>query len=181
MWFMILDLSDVNSVVMDPHKGLFLPFGFGIVLLRSWTPASQEHYLSGCLASLRAYIIWFSVNALGMNTIISNLQEKQLLAKYFYQKLTLCGSVVADYKPQLAIVVFRLKAITKVESNEKSQILRDMLVKKGGFCLNNTWIDGYYYLRACMNHFRLHYSVMQILLEKTLCYVSTQSIMCKKY
>src|SRR4030095_12461973 len=92
-----------DSLVLDPHKGFFLPFGTGVLLVRDGRNLIKSHsydasYLmddagiheispSGCSPELtrhfRGLRMWLPLHFHGLNMFKACLREKLLLSKYF--------------------------------------------------------------------------------------------------
>ena len=113
---------------MDPHKSLFQPYGFGVLLVRDGSKMkealteaceldkevgrdfeneSPASYGLELTRSSRALPIWFSINLLGTGNIRTALNEKLDLAQYFYKELAHTGKFVLGPYPQLSTVLFR--------------------------------------------------------------------------
>ena len=100
-------MERADSLVLDPHKGLFMPCGSGAVLVRDGTALRQAHaydahYLQDeeTLAKdeispsahspeltrpLRGMRIWLALKLLGVQPFRAALEEKMLLARYFHR------------------------------------------------------------------------------------------------
>ncbi len=109
-----------DSVILDPHKGLFLPWGSGIVLVRDVATlrashASRAHYMQDASAwselspadvspelskPFRALRMWLPLVLLGVAPFRAALEEKLLLARYAHQRLREAGFSVGP-EPEL--------------------------------------------------------------------------------
>jgi glutamate/tyrosine decarboxylase-like PLP-dependent enzyme len=101
-----------DSVVLDPHKGLFLPFGSGAVLVREGSNLLGAHHYDASylqdrdtLASrdevspadlspelsrpFRALRLWLPLKFAGVAPFRAALEEKLLLARHFYERMRL--------------------------------------------------------------------------------------------
>ena len=130
MLYIILGIGAADSIVMDPHKSLFQPFSFGVLLVRDGSKmkeamtetceldidvsAGQDfenespvNYGLELSRPFRALPIWFSINLLGIGNIQMALNEKLDLAQYFYKQLVHTGKFVLGPYPQLSTVLFR--------------------------------------------------------------------------
>src|SRR5690606_25339946 len=119
-----IELAD--SVIMDPHKGLFIPYGTGIVMVKDvhhllvannfeanymqdtrtqdheYSPSQLAPELSKHFRGLR---MWLPLKIHGEKPFAASLQEKLLLAQYFYQKVRELGFQTGPF-PDLSIVMF---------------------------------------------------------------------------
>lgn len=165
-----------DSIVLDPHKGLFQPYGLGIALVRNAsllrkTLSSQAAYLQdlseGSHGSpmeyspeltrhFRALRLWVSLKHHGMEAFRAAIEEKLILASYLHQKLSENQKLYVFGDPELSVVAFRMKGDKKADVNKKTAKLFSKILKKGRVHFSSTTIDGYMYLRACILSFRTH-------------------------
>ena len=101
-----------DSVVLDPHKGLFLPYGSGIVVVRDAAPLVAAHshtgdYMQDALREpeevspadvspelskhFRGLRMWLPLILLGTAPFRAALEEKLLLARYFHREVAGAG------------------------------------------------------------------------------------------
>ena len=97
-----------DSVVLDPHKSLFLPWGSGIVCVRDAAPLAAAHAYEGAYMQdalrepsevnpadvspeltkhFRGLRMWLPLMVAGVAPFRSALEEKLLLARYFHQEI----------------------------------------------------------------------------------------------
>lgn len=121
-------MDQSSSLVLDPHKTLFLPFGTGALLVRDQEflgPAhggrgeymrdmdSDAHELSPAYLSpelskhFRGLRMWLPLKLLGVAPFRSALSEKIHLARYAYERLQSFKGVQVGPAPDLSIVTFR--------------------------------------------------------------------------
>ncbi|RMF63394.1 MAG: aminotransferase class V-fold PLP-dependent enzyme, partial [Calditrichaeota bacterium] len=117
-----------DSIVMDPHKGLFLPYGSGAVLVKERQKLLDAHYympnyLQDTLAAqdelspadlspeltkhFRGLRLWLPLKLLGLRPFRAALEEKILLARYFYEKLQAVKGFELGPFPDLSVVIYR--------------------------------------------------------------------------
>jgi aromatic-L-amino-acid decarboxylase len=119
-----------ESVVLDPHKGLFLPFGSGAVLVREGRNLLGAHHQDASylqdkdtLASrdevspadlppelsrpFRALRLWLPLKLAGVAPFRAALEEKLLLAGHFYERMRLEDGFEVGPLPDLSIMAFR--------------------------------------------------------------------------
>jgi glutamate/tyrosine decarboxylase-like PLP-dependent enzyme len=123
--FMGTGLSD--SMAIDPHKGLFLSYGIGAILIRDTKALYDTHHqtagymqdaftldedpspadLSPELTKhFRGLRMWLSLQLLGVAPFRAALEEKVLLCNYFYREVQKSGFEVGP-PPELSICIFR--------------------------------------------------------------------------
>lgn len=169
-----LGLSD--SVVLDPHKGLFLSYGTGAVLIKNRSAALKSHYYranymqdaEGDFAVLnpadispeltkhfRGLRMWLSLQLLGIKPFKAALEEKLILARYFHSEVQKLGFEVGP-PPTLSVCLFRKTNGNLKEENEANKKLMNTILKTGQIFLSSTTLDGVFWLRICVMVFRTH-------------------------
>ena len=176
------ELSD--SMAIDPHKGLFLSYGIGALLIKNTealfkTHHYTAHYMQDAFSMeedpspadlspeltrpFRGLRMWISLQLLGVAPFRAALEEKVLLAQYFYDKVQILGFEVGP-KPDLSIVIFRY--IPKSgDSNTYNRELVEHIMLDGRIFLSTTTIDGIYWIRFAVLSFRAHLEQVQLALE----------------
>jgi aromatic-L-amino-acid decarboxylase len=178
-----MDTSD--SVVMDPHKGLFIPYGSGAVLVKDKAKLFASHhyeasYMQDALSStdelspadlspelskhFRGLRLWLPLKLVGVRPFRAMLEEKILLARYFYEKVqTINGIAVGPY-PELTIVTFRYVPKTG-DANDFNKRLINEIQKDGRVFLSSTVLDGRFTLRLAVLSFRTHLDTIDQTIE----------------
>ena len=122
-------LETSDSIVMDPHKGLFLPYGTGAVLVKDRDQLLQAHYympnyLQDTLSTtqdelspadlspeltkhFRGLRLWLPLKLLGVAPFRAALEEKIWLARYFYEELKKSDGFELGPYPDLSVVTYR--------------------------------------------------------------------------
>lgn len=178
-------LSSADSVVMDPHKGLFLPYGTGAVLVRDvdllakahsyhadymqdahggnfgYSPAELSVELSRPFRGLR---MWLPLKLFGLASYRAALAEKIWLARYFHERLSETGGFEVGPFPDLSVVTFRYRPESG-ESDEFNRRLLAVLLADGRIFISSTMLDGRFTLRAAILHFRTHLAEVDYLLD----------------
>jgi aromatic-L-amino-acid decarboxylase len=170
-WFGGIERSD--SVTLDPHKGLFLPYGTGALVVRDGEALRDAHfegaaYLqdlppSGELPNysehslelsreFRGLRVWFPLRLHGVQAFREALDEKLDLAGYLAEALEDDPNVELCWKPQLSVVAFRLAE----GDDERQRAFLDRINASKRVFLSSTMIDGRYVLRACILSHRTH-------------------------
>ncbi len=180
-----IDRSD--SLILDPHKGLFLPFGTGVVLVRDRQAmrralAYQAGYLQDVTSlgrrvevspadvspeltrPFRGLRLWLPLKLAGVAAFRAALEEKLLLARYFYERMkTLEGFEVGPY-PDLSVVTFRYLPQGR-DGNDANRELAAALRDDGRVFLSSTTIDGEVTLRLAVLNARTHLAHIDLALE----------------
>lgn len=179
-----------DSVVMDPHKTLFLPYGLGVVLVKDRQKLYHSHYyqanyMQDTLHSVdefspadlspeltkhfRGLRLWLPLKLLGLKPFRAALEEKLLLARYFYIEVQKLGFEVGPY-PQLSVVTYRYLPESG-DANKFNEHLVNEIQKDGRVFISSTMLDGKYTLRLAVVSFRTHLKTidlaLSVLKEKT--------------
>ncbi|HEY7700626.1 MAG TPA: aminotransferase class V-fold PLP-dependent enzyme [Vicinamibacteria bacterium] len=178
-----LDGSD--SLVMDPHKTLFLPYGSGAVLVRDRTKLLESHhytanYMQDALRArdelspadlspeltkhFRGLRLWMPLLLHGLAPFRAALEEKVLLARYFHERLSeRPGFEVGPY-PDLSVVIFRYRP-AHGDADAFNQKLVEAIHEDGRVFLTSTILDGRFTLRLAVVSFRVHLETIDLALE----------------
>ena len=177
-----IELSD--SVVIDPHKGLFLPYGLGVVLVKDREKLHASHYyvanyMQDAIAEFeepspaelspeltkhfRGMRLWLPLKLHGVKPFRACLEEKLLLAKYFYREIGKLGFETGP-EPELSVVTYRYVP-KRGDADEFNRRLLDAVVKDGRVFISSTILNGHFTLRFACLAFRTHLSTVDLLLQ----------------
>jgi aromatic-L-amino-acid decarboxylase len=181
-------ISAADSITLDPHKGLFLPFGTGSLVVRDlstlkrahsvradYMPAMQEDddLTDFCEISpelsrdFRGLRVWLPLKLHGAGPFRRNLDEKLDLARWAAGELEKIPEVEIVARPQLSLLAFAL-APPSVAGPELDRLNRDLLDRvnrRRRVFLTGTFLDGRFVLRICVLSFRTHRDRMEMALE----------------
>jgi glutamate/tyrosine decarboxylase-like PLP-dependent enzyme len=167
-----------DSVVLDPHKGLFLPYGAGIVVVRDAEPLVASHDYAGSYMQdarrepgevspadvspelskhFRALRMWLPLILLGTRPFRAALEEKLLLARYFHQQIERAGYEVGPV-PDLSVVTYRWvpPGASADRIDDINRAIVDGSRRDGRVFLSSTMLDGRFTLRMAALAFRTH-------------------------
>jgi aromatic-L-amino-acid decarboxylase len=172
-----IELAD--SITLDPHKGLFVPYGTGGLLVREGAALKRAHSLSGtymppmqedpdfvdfCEYSpelsrdFRGLRVWLPVKMYGISPFIENLEEKLDLARRASAELGQMSDIEIIAEPQLSTLAFRYYR-PDLEDVELNQINRQILAgvnSRRNVYLTATTLRGQFVIRICVLSFRTH-------------------------
>ena len=169
-------IERADSVALDPHKTLFLPYGTGAVLVRDGVLmhrafiASAEYIrpleesevgLSPAELSpeltrhFRALRLWLPLQMAGLSAFRAAQSEKLALARYFHERLSSLAHFDAGPAPDLSVVAFRY-CPDGVDADEASEALLRQVQEEGRVMLSGTRIDGRFHIRCAILSFRTH-------------------------
>lgn len=173
-----------DSLAIDPHKGLFLPFGIGVILVKNVEAVFQSHhyvanYMQDALKiaeelspadlspeltkHFRGLRMWMPLHLLGLKPFKAALEEKIWLCRYFYEKIQTLGFEVGPY-PDLSIAIYRYVPETG-DANAFNERLVAYVQQDGRVFLTSTTMDGVFWIRLAVLSFRTHLREMDICLE----------------
>jgi len=178
-----MDRSD--SLVMDPHKGLFLPYGTGGVLVKESKQLIDAHYyvanymqdtihsrdelspadLSPELTKhFRGLRLWLPLKLAGVAPFRAGLEEKMLLARYFHERLSQIPGFEVGPAPELSVVTFRYRP-AKGDVKTFNERLVQEIHQDGRVFLSSSTIDGKFIIRLAALAFRTHIETIDLALE----------------
>lgn len=178
-----------DSVTLDPHKSLFLPYGTGSLVVRDGAALRRAHavgaeYLPGmqtdpdfvdyCEISpeltrpFRGLRVWLPIKRHGLGVFRRALDEKLDLAAWATEELRTIDGVEIVAEPQLSLVAFRLaKPGADLEAlNARNRALVARVNGRNRVHLSGALLpDGRYVARICVLSFRTHQDRMEMALE----------------
>ena len=169
-------IEQADSVALDPHKTLFLPYGTGAVVVRDGRQLLDAFSASAAYIQpfaetdvgpspsdlspeltrhFRALRLWLPLQIAGVAAFRAAQAEKLKLARYFHARLSEMDGWDAGPEPDLSVVAFRYlpKAGDVDDYNER---LMHHVQQEGRVMLSGTRIDGSYRLRCAILCFRTH-------------------------
>mgnify|MGYP000076320564 CR=1 FL=1 len=184
-------LERADSITLDPHKGLFLPYGTGALIVRDgntlkrthsmdadYLPMMQEDFerVDFCAISpelsrdYRGLRVWLPLKLHGFEVFAEYLEEKLQLAQWITQKLREIENIEIVAEPELSLLAFRLRQPdwSQEESNRKNLQFLERINAKQRVWLTGTYLDGHFVIRICVLCFRTHFERMQSALEDIL-------------
>jgi glutamate/tyrosine decarboxylase-like PLP-dependent enzyme len=169
-------LERSDSLVLDPHKGLFTPLGLGAVLVRHLDPLRKAHafradYLPSPPEDLeelspsettlefskhaRALRLWLPLQLHGVAAFRAALEEKLLLARYAHDRLKGLPGVDPGPEPQLSVLAFRFLPPAG-DADAFNQAVLNRLTAEGRVFLSGTRLGGAFHLRMAILSARTH-------------------------
>lgn len=168
-----------DSVVLDPHKTLFQPYGTGSLIVRDartlrrahsmhadYLPKMQEDddFVDFCEISpelsrdFRGLRVWLPVKMFGIDVFRQQLDEKLDLARWATEELRKIPGIEIVAEPQLSIVAFR-------HTSGRSEELMNRINAKKRVMMTGTILGGEFVIRICVVSFRTHMKHMEMCLE----------------
>jgi aromatic-L-amino-acid decarboxylase len=165
-----------DSIVADPHKSLFLPYGTGILLVRDEQTLRAPHAMAGhyiqdigrdqplpdyaalgpeLTREWRGLRLWLPLHLHGVAAFRGALTEKINLARRMHQALAMEPALELPWVPDLTVVGFRLRGDGPACAEANRRLL-DSLNESQQVFLSSTQVDGKYTLRLCPQGLRTH-------------------------
>ena len=177
-------IDRADSITLDPHKGMFLPYGTGCLLVRDATSLRRAHALSAdylpamqeatdlvdfCQISPelsrppRGLRVWLPIKLHGMRAFRDALDEKLDLAAWATQELRTIPGIAIVAEPQLSTVAFRLErpGASHDELNQLNRELLERINTRQRVFLTGTTVGGRFVIRICVLSFRTHQDRME--------------------
>jgi aromatic-L-amino-acid decarboxylase len=187
-------IERADSIVLDPHKGLFLPYGTGCLLTKDggalrrahsvpaiYLPPSQEDPDRVDFAEIspeltrdyRGLRVWLPLKLHGAAAFRKALDEKLDLAEWAHAQLARIPEVEIVAPPQLSALAFRVMRTgaggdggeTFDETNRLNRRILERINGRKRIHLSGTTLDGRFVIRICVLSFRTHADRMEMGLE----------------
>ena len=173
-------LHRADSITLDPHKGLFLPYGTGCLLVREQASLRQAHQINAaylppfqedashvdfCEISpelsrdFRALRVWLPLKLFGWDTFSQYLNEKIDLCGQAFEAIKSLKHIEITSPPQLSTFAFRLAPPDVLSTAALNSLNHDFLARinqQRKIFLSGTTIDGIFMIRVCVLCFRTH-------------------------
>jgi aromatic-L-amino-acid decarboxylase len=170
-------IERADSITLDPHKCMFLPYGTGALVARDGQKLRRAHmetadYLQDLAIgeetipnfaefsaeftrSFRGLRVWLPLMVHGVAAFRDAMEEKLDLAEHMHQALSEIPGLELPWPPGLSIVPFRVVGEPEVANPATHQLLDRVNASRRVF-LSTTTIDGLLYIRPCIVVHRTH-------------------------
>jgi aromatic-L-amino-acid decarboxylase len=160
-------IERADTITLDPHKGLFLPYGTGCLLARDAGALRAAHdvhadylppqsddpglpdfssFTPELTRDFRGLRLWLPLHLHGVDTFVAALDEKLDLAQLLHRELSAMPELEVPWSPDLSLVVFRPRG----GSDEDAADLLDRLNGTGRLWLSSSPMRGRVFLRMCV-------------------------------
>lgn len=181
-------LQYADSLTLDPHKGLFLPYGTGALLVRDGAALRRAHSVHGdympplqddpmlvdfCEISpelsrgFRGLRAWLPIKLHGIGPFARNLDEKLDLTFWALDQLKALPEIEIVAEPQLSVIAFRY-ADPNLGDEALNRLNRDFLKRinrRKRVYLTATTLGGRFVIRICVLSFRTHFERVEACIE----------------
>jgi aromatic-L-amino-acid decarboxylase len=170
-----------DSITLDPHKGLFLPYGTGCLLVRrrddlvrahrigaSYLPPAREdeHWDFADMGpelsrEARGLRIWWPLQLHGAAAFRAALDEKMDLARGLSDRIAAHPELELSASPRLSLLAFRRRGAD--EAGQRALLSR--VNQRRRSLITGVELEGRYHLRVCVLCFRTHQPHLDALWE----------------
>jgi aromatic-L-amino-acid decarboxylase len=181
-------MDRADSLTLDPHKGMFLPYGTGALLVRDgaalrlaheatadylpamphpddfYDPSQHGPDLSRGFPGLR---VWLTVKLYGAAAYRAAIAEKRALADDAFRRLSALPGLVIDAPPELSLFAFHVTwpGASLADEDAATRRLMDLTAARGRVMLTGAVARGRYLGRVCVLSFRTHAEQIDWLVE----------------
>jgi aromatic-L-amino-acid decarboxylase len=169
-------ITGADSITLDPHKGMFLPYGTGALLVRDGARLREAHHVEAhylqdigeeeeipsfadyspeLSRDFRGLRVWLPLKLHGLQAFRDALDEKIDLARYVYEELRTTRGFEVPWEPDLTVVPFRYR----FRSGDQEQLNRALFERINAtkrVFLSSTMLKGKFTLRVCILSHRSH-------------------------
>jgi aromatic-L-amino-acid/L-tryptophan decarboxylase len=181
-------IERADSLTMDPHKGMFMPYGTGALLVRDgnalraahaatadylpdvpsadafYDPSQHGPDLSRGFPGLR---MWLTMKLYGTDVFRAAIAEKRALAVDAAARVATLPHVVMDAQPELSLFPFHITwpGATLAQEDDATRKLMANVSNRGRVMISGAVAGGRYVGRVCVLSFRTHAPQIDALIE----------------
>jgi len=168
-------IEECDSITLDPHKGMFLPYGNGCLLVKNPETLKRAHSMDAeylhdvrpqesfnfsdlspeLSRDFRGLRLWFPLVLHGVDAFKDAIEEKLMLTRWAHERLRSDSRFEILDEPQLSVIAFRLKGDGPAADLMNEELMRRVNAR-GRVFLSSTKLDGRYVIRLCVLSFRTH-------------------------
>lgn len=178
------DMRDsVDSIAIDPHKGLFMSHGTGMIIVRYYMKLYNSFFYTSAymcdVSSLwekpdfccygveltrenRGLPIFFTMKLVGIDNYREALTEKLELAKFLKQELSKIEEIELFPHTDLSVVCWR----NPTWDNEKNSQWMTQIQSRNTSFITGTTVKEIFYLRCCISSLRTHKNHVEDLISE---------------
>ncbi len=179
-------IERADSITLDPHKGLFLPYGTGCLVVRDLARLRAAHQLSASYLphaeadpdcwdfsdlgpelsrDARGVRVWLPLKMHGAGVFRAQLDEKLDLAEVVAEAIRARPELELVAEPELSLLAFRVRHPDPTEGDGLTRQLATHINRRQRVLLTGVELSGRYLLRVCVLSFRTHAAEIAALIE----------------
>ncbi|MEO8774334.1 MAG: aminotransferase class V-fold PLP-dependent enzyme [Gelidibacter sp.] len=176
-------IEKADSIIVDPHKGLFLPYGVGAVLVKDSSAVLHSNYYTAnymqdgeseemlkspanispeLTKHFRGLRVWLPLQTHGIDPFIACLEEKLLLVHYFRNQLAELGFCLGP-EPDLSVSYFWYPF--ESDPDKKNRQLMHEIHADGSVFLSSSIINERFVIRIAILAFRTKKEIIDEAIE----------------
>lgn len=169
-------IASSDSMVLDPHKGLFIPYGTGSLLVKEGDLLQKAHMLTAdYLQDLptpegevdpslyspelsrpyRGLRVWLPLKLYGVQAFRESLSEKLSLTQWLYRRFCEEPGFECAAPPDLSVIAFRYLP-ERGDAEAFNRKLQKAINDSEQLFLSSTLLRGKFVIRTCVLSFRTH-------------------------
>ncbi len=185
-------LERADSLVLDPHKGLFIPYGTGALLVRDGAALRRAHAFGAdylpedhgdvgladphldspeLSRHFRGLRVWLPLSLYGFGPFRRALAEKLELARWLADELRATPHVRIVAEPELSLLAFRVEPpeVNGAQRGERLDRLNREVIeqvnRRRRTFLTGTRVGGRFVIRVCVLSVRTHRETIEAALD----------------
>jgi aromatic-L-amino-acid decarboxylase len=181
-------LERADSITLDPHKGMFLPYGTGSILVRDGKALGRAHRVPAAYLpavpedpdfvdfssvspelsrDFRGLRVWLPIKMHGIGAFRRALDEKLDLAAWAAEELRKVPGIAIVAEPQLSLLAFRVTrpGLGEAELDDLNRRVMEAVNARRRVYITSTIARGRFLIRICVLSFRTHRDRMEMALE----------------
>jgi aromatic-L-amino-acid decarboxylase len=181
-------MERADSITLDPHKGLFLPYGTGSLLVRDGEALRRAHSIHAeylppvpedpdfvdfssvspeLSRDFRGLRVWLPVKMHGIGAFRRALDEKLHLAAWAAEELRTIDGVEILAEPQLSLLAFRVvrPGLDAAALDDLNRRVMEAVNARRRVYITSTVVRGRFLIRICVLSFRTHLDRMRMAIE----------------
>jgi len=164
-------IDRADSITLDPHKSLFLPYGTGALVVRDTNELRRAHAMRATYLppspddvdctdfadlgpelsrDFRGLRVWLPIKMHGIGVFREQLDEKLDLARQACDAIRAMPGIEIVAEPDLSLFAFRC------ETDEATRELMNEVNRRQRVFITGTIVRGRFVIRACILSFRTH-------------------------
>lgn len=181
-------IAAADSVTLDPHKSLFLPYGTGCLLVRDREALRRAHAATGaymppmqteddlidfCEISpelsrdARGLRVWLPLKMHGARVFRAELDEKLDLARHAAKALRQIPEIEIVAEPELSLLAFRVRrpGLDEAQIGALTRRVIAAVNERQRVFLTGAVVKGRFLIRMCVLSFRTHRDRVEMAIE----------------
>ncbi len=181
-------IERADSITLDPHKGMFLPYGTGSLLVRDgealqraqtvraeYLPPAPEDpdFVDYSIVSpelsrdFRGLRVWLPVKMHGIGAFRRALDEKLDLAAWAADQLRTIPGLEIVAEPELSLLAFRVvrPGLSEAALDTLNRRIMEAVNARKRVYITHTVVRSQFLIRICVLSFRTHMDRMEMAME----------------